>query len=98
MTDFEKYIADKIARLESLITEKSNRLDFPAWLSVKQCAEYLGVCESQIRKLVGSGSIPYRRVGQALRFNRRQVDLAILSGTVRPNKRLAEQYKPILEV
>jgi len=86
----------------TLIIEKLDALSkqiepgFPAWLSVRELAEYLRVSESQVRKLVSVGSIPYRRVGQAIRFNRRLVDLSILSGDLKPSKRARQTFAELL--
>ncbi|MFA4907239.1 MAG: helix-turn-helix domain-containing protein [archaeon] len=90
MTEFSMII-EKIDALQ-----KSMKTGFPAWLSVKQCADHLSVSSSQIRKLIASGSIPYRRVGQAIRFNRRQIDLWLLSGDVKPNKRARSTFEAFL--
>jgi excisionase family DNA binding protein len=84
-------ILDKIDALESTI-----KSEIPAWLSVRELAKYLRVSESQIRKLVSTGDIPYRRVGQAIRFNRRQVDLSILSGGLKPSKRSRQTFEALL--
>ncbi|MFH1212885.1 MAG: helix-turn-helix domain-containing protein [Candidatus Neomarinimicrobiota bacterium] len=84
-------IYEKIDKLEQKI-----KPEFPNWLSVHELAEYLRVSESQIRKLVSDGSIPYRRVGQAIRFNRKQVDLSILSGGLKPSKRARATFEALL--
>ena len=70
------------------------------WLDLKRVAGYLKVSPSQIRKLVGTGQIPFRRLpnGKAgkLLFNRRQVDLWLLSGAVNPSKRQRLTFESIL--
>jgi excisionase family DNA binding protein len=84
------------------LIEKIDRLKpgFPSWLSVKQCAKYLGVSESTIRTLVKSGDIPYRRLptaeGGAIRFNRKQIDLWLLSGEVKPKARTRQTFEALL--
>ncbi len=87
---------------KELIT-KIDRLkpEYPNWLSVKQCAEYIGVSESTIRTMVKSGDIPYRRLptaeGGAIRFNRRQVDLWLLSGDVKPKARARQTFEALID-
>jgi excisionase family DNA binding protein len=84
------------------LIEKIDRLKpgFPSWLSVKHCAKYLGVSESTIRTLVKSGDIPYRRLptaeGGAIRFNRKQIDLWLLSGEVKPKARTRQTFEALL--
>ena len=80
--------------------EKRIKPEFPNWLSVKQCAKYLGLSESTIRKLVTSGDIPFRRLptteGGAIRFNRKQVDLWLLSGELKPKARARATFLELL--
>ncbi len=97
MTDDPKFelIIERLDRLESQI-----KPEYPAWLSVKQCADYLGLSESTIRKLVTSGDIPYRRLptaeGGAIRFNRKQIDLWLLSGEIKPKARARTTFEALL--
>jgi len=90
-----KEIVERLDRLESQI-----KPEYPAWLSVKQCASYLDVSESTVRKLVASGNIPYRRLptgeGGAIRFNRKQIDLWLLSGDVKPKARTRATFEALL--
>jgi len=85
-------IIEKLDRIE-----KNIKPDFPNWMNCRELSDYLRVSESQIRKLVSSGDLPYRRVGQALRFNRRQIDLVILSGNLRPNKRTCATFEALID-
>jgi len=91
---FKELIA-KIDRIESKL-----KPDFPTWLSVKQCADYLDVSESTIRKMVTSGSIPFKRLptceGGKLLFHKRQIDLFLLTGNQRPNKRVRQTFEVLL--
>ncbi|MCK9244632.1 MAG: helix-turn-helix domain-containing protein [Candidatus Marinimicrobia bacterium] len=93
MTD-EPLFRELIAKIDQLKPE------YPAWLSVKQCAEYLGLSESTIRKLVTSGDIPFRRLptaeGGAIRFNRKQIDFWLLSGDIRPTARARATFEALL--
>ena len=90
-----KEIVERLDRLESQI-----KPEYPTWLSVRQCAEYLSLSESTIRKLVASGNIPYRRLptgeGGAIRFNRKQIDLWLLSGDVKPKARTRATFEALL--
>ena len=97
MSDDPKFelIIERLDRIESQI-----KPEYPAWLSVKQCADYLGLSESTIRKLVASGNIPYRRLptaeGGAIRFNRKQIDLWLLSGEIKPKARTRATFEALL--
>ncbi|MFH1213193.1 MAG: helix-turn-helix domain-containing protein [Candidatus Neomarinimicrobiota bacterium] len=90
-----------LEKIEILIQKiDSLQTGFPAWLSVKDCARYLSVSESTIRKMVTSGDIPYRRLptteGGAIRFNRKQIDLWFLSGDVKPKARARQTFEAFL--
>ena len=92
-------ISKKLDALELLI--KSNRVDNPPnWFSVKQCADYLNLGESSIRKMIASGSIPFKRLptaeGGKILFNRKQLDLWLLSGKVKPSKRARQTFTELL--
>jgi excisionase family DNA binding protein len=90
-----KEIIEKLDRIEKQI-----KPSIPTWLSVRQIADYLDVSESTIRKLVASGNIPYRRLptaeGGAIRFNRKQIDLWLLSGEIKPKARTRATFEALL--
>ena len=90
-----KEIVEKLDRIEKQI-----KPSIPTWLSVRQIADYLDVSESTIRKLVASGNIPYRRLptaeGGAIRFNRKQIDLWLLSGEIKPKARARATFEALL--
>jgi excisionase family DNA binding protein len=90
-----KEIIEKLDRIEKQI-----KPSIPTWLSVRQIADYLDVSESTIRKLVASGNIPYRRLptaeGGAIRFNRKQIDLWLLSGEIKPKARARATFQDLL--
>jgi len=102
MSEFNE-IVKKLDRIENLISSNvSNRVDNPPnWFSVKQCADYLNLGESSIRKMIASGSIPFKRLptaeGGAIRFNRKQIDLWLLSGEVKPTKRTRQALEDIVQ-
>ncbi len=54
---------------------------FPAiWLSEKQAAAYLGIGKTLLRE--GTPRLPSHRVGRRRLYNRPELDLFILSGTL----------------
>jgi len=85
-----------------LIDKKINDLKTgsPAWLSVRQLAEYLSVSASSIRKMISAGTIPFKRLptaeGGSIRFNRKQIDLWLLSGDMKPTARTRARFEAFL--
>lgn len=57
------------------------------WMNVREVAEYLGVSNSKIYKLVESHSIPYRRIGSVLRFGTIEIDDWMRKQIVKPIRR-----------
>lgn len=47
------------------------------WLTVKQCAAYLGLTERAIYCLVGRGLLPTHRLGRRLYFLKTEIDSRI---------------------
>lgn len=94
MTEFS-IIIDKITALENQI-----KPNFPAWLSVRQLAEYLGVSASSIRKMISAGTIPFKRLptaeGGSIRFHRKTIDLYLLNDNVKPTARTRARFEAIL--
>jgi len=72
----------------------------PAWLSVRQLAEYLGVSASSIRKMISAGTIPFKRLptadGGSIRFHRKTIDLYLLNDNVKPTARTRARFEAIL--
>jgi len=91
-----KEIMEKIDKLEKTI-----KPGFPNWMSVKQLCEYIGLSQSSIRKMVRTGQIPYKRLplaeSGAIRFNRKQIDLWLLSGELRPSKRTRSTFTEFVD-
>ena len=52
-------------------TAKPEERDF---LTVRETAEYLRLCEKQIRRLISRGELPAYRFGAALRIERRDIE------------------------
>ncbi|MDD5764655.1 MAG: helix-turn-helix domain-containing protein [Candidatus Marinimicrobia bacterium] len=88
-------------RIEQIDQKLDNlKTGFPAWLSVRQLAEYLSLSASSIRKMISAGTIPFKRLptadGGSIRFNRRQIDLWLLSGDVKPTARARSTFEVFL--
>jgi len=89
-------ILEKIEELDKKI-----RPDFPVWMSVKECAAYIGgVSCGTVRALVKSGRIPYRRLptaeGGKILFSKKLIDLWLYSGELKPTKRVRQNFQELL--
>jgi len=91
-----KELTERLDRIE-----KNIKSDFPNWLSVRQVADYLSLSSSTIRKLISTGQIPYKRLplaeSGAIRFNRRLIDLWLLSGEVKPTARARQTFAEFVD-
>lgn len=71
------------------------------WLNIKEIADYLRCSQSQIRKLVNAGQMPYKRLPNGksgkLLFNVREIDLWLQFGTAKPSARQKAQSKFLFE-
>ena len=92
MTDEIKILFQKLESIESRITPAQT------WLNVIDLSQYLGISESTIRRLISKGEIPYRRIGNngCITFNRKQIDLWLLSGEKHPTKRSRAIFQDLL--
>ena len=92
MTDDFKMLFLKLESIESRITPAKT------WLSVSDLAGYLGISESSIRRLIFKGQIPFKRIGTngKIIFNRRQIDLWLLTGERNPGKRAMAIFRDLL--
>ena len=61
--------------------EKSHQLSF---LTVKETAGALRLCEKQVRRLISRGALPAYRFGTALRIKREDIDSYVSAQLVRP--------------
>ena len=61
--------------------KRISALDDP-WLSVRQAANYAGVCEKTVRRAYLSRQIQHTRVGRAVRFRRAWIDEWMLKAQV----------------
>ena len=55
-------------------TNTEQAQQWPAYLDVRQAANYLGIKERQVRNLIAKQQIPCGKVGGLIRFNRQQLD------------------------
>jgi len=92
MTDDTKQLFQKLESIEQRITPPLT------WLSVTELAQYIKSSESTIRRLVSVNSIPFKRIGAngKIVFNRRQIDLWLLSGEKHPGKRARMIFQDLL--
>jgi len=92
MNDETKQIFQKLESIEQKITPAQT------WLSVADLAQYIKSSESAIRRLVAKNEIPFKRIGSngKIVFNRRQIDLWLLSGEKHPGKRARIIFKDLL--
>lgn len=42
-------------------------------MTTSQCLEYLGICNTTLHKMIKKGQIPFFRVGNKLRFSKKEV-------------------------
>lgn len=47
---------------------------------IEECAAFLGKSESTIRHMVADKRIPYYKVGSSIRFDKRELERAMLDG------------------
>ena len=63
-------------------TEQAHGIDGDPWLSVRQAALHVGVCEKTIRRAYLARQVQYTRVGRVVRFRRAWIDEWMLKGQV----------------
>jgi len=56
----------------------------PAFDTVKETAEYLRLCEKQVRRLISRGKLPAYRFGTALRIKREDREAYVRAQQVKP--------------
>lgn len=52
----------------------------PTWLTRQGVAEYLGVCLQTVDNLTAKGRLRKHSIGRIVRFNRDEVDAAMMGG------------------
>ena len=73
-------------------TTKLNQGDKPAhfdFLTVQEMADYLRLCEKQVRRLISSGELPAHQFGTALRIKKEDRDAYVEARRVIPVKKKA---------
>ena len=92
----ENIILKKLEKLENKL-DNLNSSTYPLWLNIKQVSQYVNLATSTIRRMVSKNKIPYSRAGNSnkLIFNRKKIDIWLLTGDQNPNKRarsLAKEF------
>jgi excisionase family DNA binding protein len=59
---------------DSATQPNSNKPEQPGFLTVKETAWYLRLCEKQVRRLIARGELPAYRFGTALRIKKEDID------------------------
>jgi len=92
-------LKDKLEEILLTVQRLELKSQLPVtWLSVTDLAQYMKSSPSTIRRLISTGSIPFRRVGEngKIIFNRKQIDFWLLSGEKYPGKRIKDTFKDLL--
>jgi excisionase family DNA binding protein len=55
----------------------------PCFLTVKETACYLRLCEKQVRRLISRGELPAYRFGTALRIKKKDIDAYVRTQRIR---------------
>lgn len=80
----------KLAEIKNILNIKPH-VSQSQFLNIKQAAEYLGVSTQTVRRRVKAGRLPYRQVGRAYRFEKRDLDNYL---NVKKRKNPIKQNKP----
>ena len=88
--DLLENIINRQKQLERSLEELKRERATP-WMDIQETAQYLRMGVSTIRKLVYAGNIPYIRKNDGLGasklyFHKKQVDLWMLTGNIKPTK------------
>ncbi|WP_021479943.1 helix-turn-helix domain-containing protein [Cellulosimicrobium funkei] len=67
----------------------------PLLLAVARAAEILGLSEYSVRRAIAAGEMPYRRVGQAIRVTRTDIDEYLESVRVRAQRDTRSGLTPL---
>jgi len=67
-----------------VIAGADEKSDQPSFLTVKETAGALRLCEKQVRRLIWRGALPAYRFGTALRIKREDIDSYVSAQLVRP--------------
>jgi excisionase family DNA binding protein len=67
-------------------TTHSNKPEAPHFLTVKEAAAYLRLCDKQVRRLIARGELPAHRFGRALRIGKDDIEAYVASRRLFPVK------------
>ena len=62
----------------------SNKPEHFAFLTVTETADYLRLCEKQVRRLISRGELPAHQFGTALRIGKEDIDTYVEARRVIP--------------
>jgi len=65
-------------------TTDCGKLEEPNFLTVKETAWRLRLCEKQVRRLISRGELPAYRFGTALRIKKEDIDLYVKARRTHP--------------
>ena len=68
---------------ENAVQSEKAMLEKPDFYTVKETAQYLRLCEKQIRRLIERGELPAYRFGAALRIKKKDIDAYVQSQRIR---------------
>ena len=87
-----------IKKLDKLEREIKGQDKPPLWLTIDQLSGYINLSKTAIRKMVRDNDIPHQRAGNTnkLLFNRKKIDLWLLTGDKAPRKRARQLNKEFI--
>jgi excisionase family DNA binding protein len=65
-------------------TSMAAKHEEPDFLTVKETARHLRLCEKQVRRLISRGELPAYRFGSALRIKKEDIDAYAEARRIRP--------------
>ena len=66
-----------MSAVKDAIPTKADIGEQPSFLSVKETAWHLRLCEKQVRRLISRGELPAYRFGTALRIKKEDIDVYV---------------------
>ncbi|MCF7740962.1 MAG: helix-turn-helix domain-containing protein [Candidatus Marinimicrobia bacterium] len=78
-----------------------NQISRPGlWLTIDELSDYIKLSQTSIRRLINKDKIPFSRLGNSKKskiiFNRKQIDLWLLTGDKKPGKRARKLAKEFI--
>jgi len=84
-------------KLEMLIDGHTRQMNRRAWMTSAELAEYLSLSVKTVRSMAAEGRLPHRKINGEYRFNRRQIDTWLLTGSDKPGKRQRDIFKEFID-